>query len=354
MRYIPEIFQANEYGDEYPLGSLPDAISCKVTEERNGEFYCEMTYPADGQNADLIQVGRYISVKAYPSGSWKQYFRINTIAKTLEGTMDITAYHISYDLSSVIVTPFTANNLTYALEELYANGSPASYFHLEADFTSNKTFAFTQPTPLRNLLVGTEGSIVDTYGGELKFDGWNVILMDHRGTEKNVQIAYGKNLREFTETDEIAPYDTVYPFAIVNETLYTLTDGSVCPTCPVVKSSVDYDYPRTIALDLSENYPDTPPSQAQLLAAAQSYINGHSTSATANYATGFVDLRKILGSAEEANLCDTIYLTVTPYNIRNIKLKVIRTVYDALLDEYESVEVGDKKVTLADELAKII
>lgn len=354
----PSIYKstATSYSADDRIGSLPDAISCKVTEERNGEFYCEMTYPAEGQDADKLKVGNIIVTKSRMFGA-DQPFRISTIEKHLDGTMDVAAYHVCYDLSNVVVMPFTANNLGDALQGLMDNGVPANDFYISANpisWNPSKTFTVSAPTPLTNLLVGSEGSIVDVYGGELEYSGWDVNLYQSRGVQKNVQIAYGKNLSEFTETDELGAYDAVVPYAVVNEVTYYLTDTAVCATAPVVKTSADFEFPRTIALDLSENFPDSAPTQAQLLAAAQSYINGHSTASTANYATSYVDLSKLLGRTEIVNLCDTILLSVTPYNVQNIRLKVIKTVYDTLLDEYEAVIVGDKKVTLADELAKII
>ena len=358
MKDFPQIYTStsDSLASYNLLGSLPDALSCKVTEERNGEFFCEMTYPANGENADKLKVGNIIEAKSRMMGA-AQPFRISTIKKHLDGTMDITAYHICYDLSNVIVMPFTANNLADALQGLKDNGYPSNEFHFHKyplTWSPSKTFTVSQPTPLSNLLVGSEGSIVDVYGGELEYGIWDVDLYQSRGEKKNIQIAYGKNLSEFTETDELGPYDAVIPYAVVNDVAYYLTDTAVCATAPVVKSSADYEYPRTIALDISQDYTETPPTQAQLLAAAQSYINGHSTASTANYATGYVDLAKLLGQSEIVNLCDTILLSVTPYNITNVRLKVIKTVFDTLLDEYESVIVGEKKVTLADELAKII
>ena len=37
------------------LGRLPDAISCKVTEERNGQYELHMEYPIDGQLMEEIK-----------------------------------------------------------------------------------------------------------------------------------------------------------------------------------------------------------------------------------------------------------------------------------------------------------
>lgn len=354
MRAIPQIYNSIGMDASELLGPLPDAISCKVTEERNGEFYLEMTYPMFGQNASNINVGNIIGVNTSPT-SGSDAFRISTIEKTLDGMMSVTACHICYDLGNVIVMPFTANNLADALDGLMDNSVPTNDFYLSSgSWSPSGSFAVTKPTPLMNLLVGSEGSIIDTYGGEIRYNRTDVNIVQNRGTDKNIQIAYGKNLTDFKETDELGAYDAVVPYAIYNETTYYLTDTSVCPTAPVVPTTTTYDYPRTISVDFSDRFTNAAPTQAQLLAAAQSYISAHTTSATANYETGFADLGKLLGITEEVNLCDTVYLSVVPYGVSDIKLKVIKTVYDCLLDEYESVQVGNKKITLADTLAELI
>lgn len=348
MKQIPLLYEYN-YNFAYnqvPIGSLPDAISCKFTEERNGEFYLEMTYPAFGMNADLIRVGRIIQAK--------HAFRIATIEKTLDGTMSITAYHFSYDLGNIIVMPFTTGSLASVMSHLQLYGIPSSNFRFRYTESKTGTFTLKEPKPIRSVLMGSEGSVIDVYGGELLFAGNMVQWSPNRGVERNVHIAYGKNLTEFKEVDEDAAYDAVIPYAIFNETTYYLTDTGVCATAPVVESGTTYGYPRTIAVDFSDQFTDTAPTQAQLLAAAQSYINGHSTKPTSNMATSYLDLRKLIGSVEDVNLCDTIHLTVEPYGVYDIRLKVIKYVFDVLLDEYESVQVGDKKITLADTLAELM
>lgn len=41
------------------LGALPDAASCVVTEERNGEYEIEMEYPLTGRHFHDIQKGGF-------------------------------------------------------------------------------------------------------------------------------------------------------------------------------------------------------------------------------------------------------------------------------------------------------
>lgn len=356
MKHIPQIYESTATAlNGYGLGFLNDSVSCSVTEERHGEFYCEMRYPARGVNADLIQVGRIIAVPPNPYDN-VQAFRIATIEKSLDGTMDITAYHISYDMGNMVVMPFIVSSCAGACSALTGAAVPSGNFTITTDIVNQTPYEIAAPKTLKPCLVGTEGSLVDLYGGELKYDNWNVQLLQNRGQTRNVQIAYGKNLTGFVETDEIAKYDGVVPFAVYDGVTYYLA-GSGYPTAPVVWANGTgpmYGYPRLLPLDMSEKYVDAAPTKPQLYADAQSYIRQHTTSATANMSTEYVDLAKLLGHNERVDLCDTVYITVTPYNVFNLTSKVISVTYDVLLDENIKVEIGDRKITLADTLAELI
>ena len=357
MKQIPLVFENTVTSlDGSPLGSLPDALECKVTEERHGEFYCEMTYPAYGLNADLIQVGRIIAVKPNMYDNI-QGFRIATIEKNLAGEMTVTAYHVSYDLAQVIVMPFTAATISAALDGLETYAVPSNAFSFETDKTTTATFAVTEPTPLRSLLVGTQGSLVDVYGGELKFDNWTVSLLASRGQDRNVQIAYAKNLTGFKEVDENGTHDAVVPFANFNDAVYVLTDTGICPTAPIVYGAGGgtYGYPKAMPLDLSDKFEsETEPTQALLYQYATQYLSRNSGAPTVNMSTEYVDLAKVMGNTERVDLCDTVYISVQPYNVWNMTSKVIKIVYDCLLDENAEVEIGDRRITLADTLAGVV
>lgn len=343
--------------DGYSLCSIPDALECEVTEERNGEFILDMTYPASGLNADKLTVGRIIAALPRYLAGGLQGFRISEIKKTIDGQMAVQANHVSYDLSQVIVMPFTASTLADALTGLTTYGKPANAFTFSADFTAAGTFTVTKPTPLRQLLVGQEGSLVDVFGGEWEFDNWHAVLHASRGETKNVQIAYAKNLTGFTETDSLGRYDAVVPYAVYNDTPHYITDTSVVSTAPIVYANGSgsvFGFPKTLALDLSDKFTDAAPTDTALYSYATDYIARNAVGSTVNYSTDFVDLAKVLGQHELVNLCDTIYITVLPFNVYNMVSKIISITYDALTDENTAVEVGDRKITLADTLAETI
>ena len=58
---IPSLHVASETNfDTLGLGGLADAISCTVTEERNGEYELEMEYPVNGIHFNDLAVDRII------------------------------------------------------------------------------------------------------------------------------------------------------------------------------------------------------------------------------------------------------------------------------------------------------
>ena len=80
------------------IGALSDAISCTVTEEKNGTYELEMEYPITGIHFEEIK-SRCI-IMAIPSPYRDpQPFRIYRITKPLNGVCTIYAQHLSYDLS---------------------------------------------------------------------------------------------------------------------------------------------------------------------------------------------------------------------------------------------------------------
>ena len=99
------------------IGSLSDAISCMITEERNGEFELEMDYPVNGIRYEEITQRRIIVAKPNKYDD-PQPFRIYAISKPINGVITINAAHVSYDLTGYTVAPFTATSASNAMTNL--------------------------------------------------------------------------------------------------------------------------------------------------------------------------------------------------------------------------------------------
>lgn len=197
---------------------LPDATSATVTEEINGQFDLVMSYPVTGDGYKDILVNRIIACKPNPHSS-VQAFRIYKISKPIDGIVDVTANHISYDLNGYILNPFTVTNKTpdEVIKAFKSHSTTACPFSFSSDV--NKTvskFAVSKPISIREILGGqlsNELSLIQTCSGEFEFDNLKVSLKQARGSDNGVRISYGKNLTEFKyDEDSSSFYTGVYPY----------------------------------------------------------------------------------------------------------------------------------------------
>lgn len=330
-------------------GGLSDAISCTVTEERNGAYELEMVYPLDGVHFEEIRTGAVI--KAY-CGKARQFqpFRVYMIGRPIGGQVTVRAQHISYQLSLIPCGPFTAGTAAGALAGLKTNAAESCPFEFWTDKATQATYTQTVPASIRSRLGGVRGSILDTYGGELEFDGYTVRLWNQRGQNRHVVIRYGKNLTDLKQEESIANTVTgVYPF-------YASDAGYVeLPEKVVSAASADnYPYPRTIPLDMTQDF-ETVPTVAQLRAAAEQYVAGASIGVpSVSLSLSFANLADTLEyadtAAEQVELCDTVGVIFERLGVET-SAKVVKTVWNVLAERYNALEVGDTRTTLAQTIA---
>lgn len=92
---IPCLYASTETKfDHNGIGKMADALSCVVTEKRNGSFELELVYPADGIHAENLEEGNIILAKPSDTGR-PQPFRIYKITTPIDGKLTVKARHIS-------------------------------------------------------------------------------------------------------------------------------------------------------------------------------------------------------------------------------------------------------------------
>lgn len=349
----PILYDYNERTfDNQGLGVLYDAISCTVTEERNGQYECQMVYDINGVHFSEILNDRILLVKSNDSDD-PQPFRIYKITKPLNGRVNIYAEHVSYQLSKIPVTQFTATNVISALQGLKTHALIECPFTFWTDKTTAANFSVTEPVSIRSRLGGTEGSILDVYGGEWKFDRFNVMLYGSRGADNGVTLRYGKNIIDVSQEENIASVVTgIVPFWRPGD-----DEGSVITlTNPVVyiDNAQAYPYQKVVPVDFSERWTEQP-TQAQLLSAATAYINANAIGIpSVSIRVSFVALwqteeyKNIIG-LEHVRLCDTVTVEFDKLGV-SAKAKVVKTVYDALKEQYESIEIGKISANFGDSI----
>jgi phage minor structural protein len=329
------------------LGVLADAMSCKVTQELNGQYELELHYPVEGIHYEEIALRAILRATVGPDGKL-QPFRVYRIVPSMNGTAAIYARHIAYDLGGYVVSPFTAADAPSAVAGIKSHALPAGMpFTLGTDKTTVATLSVMVPTSAWGLLGGQRGSLLDVYGGEYEFDEWMVRLLTRRGADRGVSVRYGKNLTDLTQDANCANcYTGVVPYWRGND---------VTVTAAPVYAEGDYGYVRLMPLDLSSSF-EQRPTQAQLQAAATSYTKQNRLGVPA--VSWDVKLALLAQSSgyEDVAFLEQIYLgdTVGVYFYRlgvDAKARVNKIVWDCLLERYDSVALGSVKANIASTIA---
>lgn len=324
------------------IGKLIDAGSCIVTEERNGSYELEMTYPITGHLYDEIKQRSIIFAKPSPAQS-EQPFRVYRITKPLNKVVTIYAAHISYDLSGIPVKNFTSQSVQAALTALTTSSVISNPFTFWSDKTNSGVMEIKTPTPCRTIL----SNILDVYGGEYEFDKYTVKLHSQRGFDNGVSIKYGKNLTDLEQDENCSNvYTGVLPYWTGNE---TTVSGSV------VNAPGTYDFTRILPVDFTNDFEEQP-STTQLDNAATKYISDNNIGIPeVNLTVSFVHLNqteeyKNLGIFERVELGDTIKVEFAAMGVSSTA-RCVKTVYNTLLERYDNVELGEVKKGLADTIS---
>lgn len=340
------------------LGSLIDATSCTVREERNGEFELTMQYPITGQHFSDIILRRIIFAKPNPYDS-PQPFRIYGISRPLNGIITVNAHHLSYDLSGYSISPFEAPDSTAVFIELNSqmnaswnqNKHPFTFF-TDKDMIQTSLNLVT-PCNARSLLGGSENTILDLYKGEYSWDKWNVTLHKNRGLDRGVSIRYGKNLTDLEQEENCDNVWTgVYPYWYSQD---EENGGLVQLTEKIVYAQGEYKHERIMILDLSSEFEDIP-SEGQLRDAAIQYMEDNDIGKpTVSLTVSFINLPDSEEYQEYkmlqiVRLCDTVTISFPKMNVDS-SAKCIATTYNVLTGKYDSIELGDAKSNLASTIA---
>ena len=343
------LYEASETAfDSNGLGALAEADTCKVTENRNGEYSLTLTYPVDGALFSELKNNRIIFVKPNPYAD-PQPFRIYRISTPFKQEVAVYANHISYDLSGIPVSPFTASSALSAMQGMEDNAAVDSPFSFFTDKVTNAEFSVTVPSSSRAMLGGQSGSLLDVYGGEYEFDRFQVKLLQKRGANNGVSIRYGKNLTDVNQEANISSlYTGIYPYWQSQDDYLELPEK-------IVYAEGTFSKQKIQPVDLSSKFEGKPTVDA-LRDAAEQYISDNDVGVpTVNIEVSFValdqtDEYKDLALLEKVMLCDDVNVEFPALGI-SATAECVTTEYDAILDRYTSITLGEATATIADTIA---
>lgn len=350
---IPRLLNGNATDFTVAGITLTDAISCTVTEERNGVFDLELVVATTTPWYEELAVGKLVIAKPNHTQTL-QAFEIYEITKPIAQRVRVRAHHISYRQSFIPVKPFTATGITETLQGLLTNALESSPFTFATTITNEEsTYNQLAPASLRSRLGGTEGSVLDVFGGEYLWDNFNTQLLLHRGADNGVELRVAKNITDLEQTTNTESIVTgALPFWSNEEgTVYFYGDIQY-------NSNVDdYANHRTVVLDLSEEF-ETAPSVDMLNRAGQEYVNQVNLGMpNKSIKVSFIDLADTDEykdtPLERINLCDTVSVLYSPLSI-SYKAKVIKLDFDVLAERTLSVEIGEAKSTISKTISDLV
>ena len=350
------LYKANETNFTHlGLGMLHDAIQVFVTEERNGVFELEMKYPVSGDRFADLKLDRLIKADAGHSLK-NQRFKIIRITKPLNGIVTVYAEHVSMLTRDLPLPPnvsysgdATSGLNTWKNSIIGIDPNPFTVFS-DISLPGSGSWSIKDVKNARDALGGVDGSLLDTYGGEYLFDNYDIKLYANRGKQSGALIAYGRNLTDLEQEENIAEtYTSIYPYAVVTDD----NQNEIILTVPEYYLDSEYisNYARRkiLTVDFSGNDVTT---VEQLRAKAEAYIiNNRIGVPKVNLKIKYVDLAKTLDyeatqAIEEVNVCDWVTIYFEEYGIKTNE-KIIKTVWDDLLQQYDSIEVGEARASLA-------
>ena len=356
----PILYNANETAFEtYGLGEI-DATKAQVTRERNGNYTLYIEYPASGPLASAFKNDMRIKSDA-GLRTKNQTFFISRIVKDSTGILKIYAKHISHLTETMAVRNNTNATGTaqaaLAIWALNALGGIRFDTWSDIDLTSKTSWNIADFKTARDVLGGVKGSILDVWGGEYEFDNTVIRLHKQLGRKSPTVLEYGRNiLRAEDDQDIEGAYTSVYPYATYTPENQGTGEGGATSqqiTVELPEKYVDgpyiglYNERRVLIVDFSSNFKDKEvPTIDKLRRLAKEYaINNRLGLPKINTKIEYVDLSKTLDYKltqilEEAELCDIVPVYYPQIGLTSEDAKLTTIVYDVLLEQNDSVEVG--------------
>lgn len=355
----PILYKANETNFEHlGVSVLSDASKCHVSREKNGIYILEFDYPINGKDVEKIKEGMYIKSDAgYRTKN--QRFIVSKITKT-QNEFKIYCQHISQ-----VKTTMNAIRPDITLTSVSAVGALRVWrdnlldsreeFFVQSDISTlnSTTWKIENIENARDALGGKAGSILDVWGGEYEFDNLNITLHRSMGIDNPTIIAYGKNLLDLEQEQSILEtYTSVFPFKKYTddnnrEQLITLPEILLDST-----HLNKFTHRRILKVDFSSD--ENLKTVEQLRSKAKSYIKSNNVGVPkTNLKINYQDLSKVEGvfdnpALEQIDLCDRLKVYYSELGILNENAKVVKVIWDVILEENHEIEVGDGRSSFTD------
>ncbi|UBR29990.1 phage tail protein [Bacillus sp. SD-4] len=341
----PILYPANEKKFENNgLGIITDVEEISVVEELNGQFELEMTVPIQTCNRLNIEKRMFIFVDANETDQG-QPFRIYEYDKADDYTMFIRAKHITFDTEKQFIESYKNDRVktVEALNEILTRSEPKKTWIAWSDIdTETKVNLERQQTS--DCIQGVRGSMLDSFGGEIKRDMYRFEFHKQRGRDNGVLIAFQKNMTGIDVKVDIDPVATrIFPYAQGEN------EGDIIKLPERFIDSPYINNYEDILIRVVE-IQDVKTVEQLRNKAKSFFANNKIDIPKMSAKISFVPLQKVAGYEkyavlERVALGDTVHCSHPDFP-EVTAAKVIRTDYDPISEMYHSIEIGDAKFSL--------
>ena len=366
----PILYEQNEtLFENNGIGILHDAETCTVTEVRNGEFELEMEYPLNGDWIGEIRTERYILAK--PNDFDEPHaFRIYETDDDLDGKKRTVKAVTSTDsLSGILVKPFAAVTSTpmNVWERIKAHAVDPINIKFATDITTTSAMEHDEIKNVLSLISGTEGSMVDVFGGEVLRTNNQIYLYRRRGHERVTTIRPRKNLKNIKiVTSMSGKYTSILPYA--KYTPEGENQKEVVVYGDVVRSKYYNDYftKRMSPIDVTSKVKEGKKDQEVKVITKAMVDKVSAKYFEQNYGVDLPNIKidvdmvplsdttawekAIIRALINIKLCDTVEVYVPKIGV-NITVKVNKIEYDVLSERIKKISAstsGHDRSTLAE------
>lgn len=209
---------------------------------------------------------------------------------------------------------------------------------------------------MRVCLGGTQGSLLNKWGGEFEWDNFSIIHHKGRGNNKGVVIEYGKNLTKLDHDSDISEvYTDILPYAVIssgdgNDVVCTLSEQILPITSTLAKR-------KTLIKDMTDSFDSNEEiTEEKLREKTLKYISDNPLGVENPTITiSFEPLWKqpeYSALLERVSLCDIVTVKHTEIGV-SVKTKVIKTTYNTLLEKYTSITLGSPRSNFVKQVQNI-
>lgn len=332
-------------------GTVLLPISCELNIEINSTWSVELINPLDDRFKNIVEN----AVLSVPTPYGQNLFRITQVDKT---DTEITAIAVPVFLDAQNDTFIydqrpTDKNGQEALDILM-NGTK---YKGHSDIDTINTAYYVMKNLIECIASDDENSFLNRWGGEIRFDDYDIYINERLGDDNGARVEFGFNLSSIQESIDMTNVATkIIPVAYNGYTLpnqETVNSPNNLNKYPIYYiRQIQYDDIKlaedameddeengiTVCDTLTELY------QALRTRAAKEFDNGIDLPSI-TYQVDMVDLEKTLEYAEykdlvKVNLGDTVHVRHRRLDIET-EARIIALTYDCIKQKRTSLTIGD-------------